>query len=494
MFMHINPWGKWRALAWVSMIGAAGCNSQNSSSTSGDGAQDEEEAKTCAQAAREEGIPFAHCVTFDEVQAYRERLYVPQVDDFYRATDEQVRKHFGIPTQVALEKQPDQPWIWMASQLTCAQFAEASGFGGHAMIDGRIAFDEKPGQKPVTAEGASPQQMKEGSCENHGVPTIDAERCCAYVDETASDETAFDETASDSKTVQVLASAKTCQDVAQAYAWGEDHACLAVPTPEDETDKTESEPNAEVGEQKKSAEEALAMEGLGFGFETSDCQRCYKKSQVQKFKEFVAPLAQHQTDDCPLAVVRELNVYSETYGGFHLGEDWWHGAWPYITGQCSSAGQNVLSLSSGRVVYAGYNGSSYNRTVIIEHLDEHGESICSGYGHLEDELLVKAGELVERGKPIARVIDPQILMQRKKLSWWMPAHVHVALTDAKLCQQLIARATGGFCGYGSAEGVRNEDGKLHVPGNSKDCFEEGTYLSPSEYIKAHPQQAVPAQP
>jgi lipoprotein NlpD len=66
-------------------------------------------------------------------------------------------------------------------------------------------------------------------------------------------------------------------------------------------------------------------------------------------------------------------------------------------------GQPVVASASGRVVYAGTGLIGYGQLVIIEH----NETYLSAYGHTE-HVLVKQGDEVERGQPIADMgLGPQ---------------------------------------------------------------------------------------
>ena len=64
----------------------------------------------------------------------------------------------------------------------------------------------------------------------------------------------------------------------------------------------------------------------------------------------------------------------------------------------SKAGTSVLAAEAGSVVYAGGNLRGYGKLVIIKHDD----AFLSAYGNNES-LLVKEGETVAKGQPIAKV-------------------------------------------------------------------------------------------
>lgn len=61
-------------------------------------------------------------------------------------------------------------------------------------------------------------------------------------------------------------------------------------------------------------------------------------------------------------------------------------------------GSNVLSAESGKVVYSGQGLRGYGQLVIIKHNDTY----LSAYGH-NSELLVKEGQSVSKGQPIAKM-------------------------------------------------------------------------------------------
>jgi len=61
-------------------------------------------------------------------------------------------------------------------------------------------------------------------------------------------------------------------------------------------------------------------------------------------------------------------------------------------------GQPVVAVDDGKVVYSGESMRGYGKTVIIDH----GRGLKSLYAH-NSSLLVKEGDRVRRGQPIARV-------------------------------------------------------------------------------------------
>lgn len=61
-------------------------------------------------------------------------------------------------------------------------------------------------------------------------------------------------------------------------------------------------------------------------------------------------------------------------------------------------GQSIRAASSGQVVYAGSGLPGYGQLLIIKHNNDY----LSAYGH-NDRLLVKDGETVRSGQPIARM-------------------------------------------------------------------------------------------
>jgi murein DD-endopeptidase MepM/ murein hydrolase activator NlpD len=62
------------------------------------------------------------------------------------------------------------------------------------------------------------------------------------------------------------------------------------------------------------------------------------------------------------------------------------------------SGQRVLAARSGKVVYSGSTMRGYGKTVILDH----GDGLQSLYAH-NSKLLVRKGDRVERGSPIALV-------------------------------------------------------------------------------------------
>lgn len=67
-----------------------------------------------------------------------------------------------------------------------------------------------------------------------------------------------------------------------------------------------------------------------------------------------------------------------------------------------SAGQGspVLAAAAGKVTHAGDAGDGYGESIVIYHGTVGGQKIEALYGHNE-KLLVKAGDLVSQGQPIA---------------------------------------------------------------------------------------------
>jgi murein DD-endopeptidase MepM/ murein hydrolase activator NlpD len=61
-------------------------------------------------------------------------------------------------------------------------------------------------------------------------------------------------------------------------------------------------------------------------------------------------------------------------------------------------GDDVLAARAGRVVYSGAGMRGYGKTVIVDH----GDGLVSLYAH-NSELLVRTGDRVKQGDPIARV-------------------------------------------------------------------------------------------
>lgn len=85
----------------------------------------------------------------------------------------------------------------------------------------------------------------------------------------------------------------------------------------------------------------------------------------------------------------------------HLGDDL-NG----IGGQNSDLGEAVFAAGAGRVVYTGMPGAGWGKMIIVAHRlqagDEHGPVVQTMYAHL-DEILVKNGQIVQRGEKIGTV-------------------------------------------------------------------------------------------
>ena len=77
-------------------------------------------------------------------------------------------------------------------------------------------------------------------------------------------------------------------------------------------------------------------------------------------------------------------------GYLHAGEDWYR-----VDGE--TAGATVYAMGDGEVVFAGSNYPG--RVVVIQHQ----EDLYSMYGHLDPDLAVDRGDLVERGERIGAV-------------------------------------------------------------------------------------------
>jgi murein DD-endopeptidase MepM/ murein hydrolase activator NlpD len=61
-------------------------------------------------------------------------------------------------------------------------------------------------------------------------------------------------------------------------------------------------------------------------------------------------------------------------------------------------GQDILATRAGEVAYSGSALSGYGKMVVLDH----GDGLQSVYAHAS-ELLVKTGDRVDRGQPVARV-------------------------------------------------------------------------------------------
>jgi len=82
--------------------------------------------------------------------------------------------------------------------------------------------------------------------------------------------------------------------------------------------------------------------------------------------------------------------------GFNTG--WWHTGENWYTQEGNSAGALVYSVAAGEVVYADANYPG--RVVIVRHDD----GLYSMYGHLDFDLAVGVGEVVDRGDVIGTVL------------------------------------------------------------------------------------------
>ena len=85
----------------------------------------------------------------------------------------------------------------------------------------------------------------------------------------------------------------------------------------------------------------------------------------------------------------------------HLGDDL-NG----IGGENSDLGDHVFAAGMGRVVYTGMPGSGWGYMIIVAHRlragDKAGPVVQTMYAHL-DEILVKPGQVVQRGEKIGTV-------------------------------------------------------------------------------------------
>lgn len=96
-------------------------------------------------------------------------------------------------------------------------------------------------------------------------------------------------------------------------------------------------------------------------------------------------------------------------GLWHTGEDW------YRSDNRETAGAEVLAVSAGEVTWI---GSDYpGRVIFIKHADD----LYSMYGHIEFDVRVSAGDTVDAGDVLGRVVSDD--------DWRAPNHLHFEMRD-----------------------------------------------------------------
>jgi murein DD-endopeptidase MepM/ murein hydrolase activator NlpD len=115
-------------------------------------------------------------------------------------------------------------------------------------------------------------------------------------------------------------------------------------------------------------------------------------------------------------------------GYWHTGEDWYA-----IEGD--TAGAAVLAVSSGEVVFAGYD---YPGPVVIV---RHAEDLYSMYGHLDDDLQIGVGSKVERGQILGTVLP--------RTDGRAPSHLHFEIRSFLTTPEVNGDAPryGFACGF-----------------------------------------------
>jgi murein DD-endopeptidase MepM/ murein hydrolase activator NlpD len=130
----------------------------------------------------------------------------------------------------------------------------------------------------------------------------------------------------------------------------------------------------------------------------------------------------------------DYNLFLEWYiYGYHTGADL------NLPGSSASdRGEPVYAVSEGLVTYAGKAGT-WGNIIVIEHpegLVTHPDGkikkqmVYSRYGHLEDNLLVKTGEIVSRGMQIGSIGLP--------FGWTSGWHLHFDISYSDVLKNLPA--------------------------------------------------------
>jgi murein DD-endopeptidase MepM/ murein hydrolase activator NlpD len=116
-------------------------------------------------------------------------------------------------------------------------------------------------------------------------------------------------------------------------------------------------------------------------------------------------------------------------GWWHTGEDW------YLNGGAETAGVGVFAVASGQVVFA---GSEYPGRVVIV---QHAEQLYSMYGHLDYDLFVSDGDVVERGQQLGTIL--------LRTEGRAPSHLHFEFRNFLTRDEIngTAPSYGVRCGY-----------------------------------------------
>ena len=146
----------------------------------------------------------------------------------------------------------------------------------------------------------------------------------------------------------------------------------ALPTPQTDQANAALDRTSALSSQDNAAARA---DRANTASRASRAQRRAGAPTPQKMPEWVRP-----------AVGPLSSLFAARWGTFHYGVDI---AAPY--------GSTVRAASAGRVIKADWYGG-YGKVVIIDH----GNGLTSRYGH-NSELLVKPGDYVQAGQPIAKV-------------------------------------------------------------------------------------------
>lgn len=147
-------------------------------------------------------------------------------------------------------------------------------------------------------------------------------------------------------------------------------------------------------------------------------------------------------------LLKILGYEDPCWGGHHLGQD-------VVVNGGRTVGAEVKAMATGRVLFAGDNGSSYHATVRIEHFVEDpsggpARRVCSFYGHLSRDGLIKEGETVSMGQRIGSIESwEEIKKAHQDLGLTggeENTHLHYVLLSDALCST-FGTASGAPCGY-----------------------------------------------